>query len=332
MSEYNEGSSKELTDSQKSIKKIISGFNNPYTPFRFHEDMDYVLSKDNKSLTMDEVSVKYLTNYFTLSDLFIANAIAEIEFGTKDMIYNVLQQHAKKYKDKVIPTKYDSLRGRLSTLTQSNIVRRFRYTTSNKENVSVFTLTAIGYNFVKKICNFKKNYDPLSSVFPVDEIVKSLAAINVMLKFTKYSSFIEYETNQNYYEKTIGRNKLYGEVKTQVGDHRYYILLEPMYFRYNSYRISGEEIEKNIKHRINLIKAYCSNRTAKGTPIIIFVCEDKEGLKKAMIHTKKELVNFLGRIYFTSDSVVFKNDGILNSLLNINQKGDVTDELKQNFF
>ncbi len=330
--EYNYREAKPQSTSNK-LEQIIKLINDKQTPFLFHQDIELTLTKENKNLTMDEVMVKYLTNYFTLSDLFIANAIADVEYGTRDMIHRVLIYHSTKYKDKIIPTDYESLKGRLSVLTQSSIVRRFQYQTPNKKIVAFYTLTAIGYNFIKRICGFSKTYDSLASVTPVDNIVKKLAAMNIMLYFTKLHSFVDYDTNINFYQKSLGLNKLNCEIKTKVDNNWYYVLIEPIYFRYNDKRISQSEVEKEIEHRIRMVKSYFSNRTTKGMPIILFVCENKEGIIKVIKFAIKQLPNYLNRIYLTTDSVVYNNNGIHNSLINvIDTSGNISSELMCQFY
>lgn len=320
-----------IEEQRKQIMKVI---NNKPTPFQYHPNIDFKSSWYNKQLTVDEITTNYYKSYFTLSDLFIVKAIAEIEVGTKAMIQEVLVNQKNHFPDKAIPNEYDALAGRLKVLAQTSLIKRFQFNTVDEREASVYCVTAHGYNYIKRICNFTKAYDQYYCVTPVDEMVKSLAAINIMLQFKKYPSFIKHTSNMNYYEKSIGRNKLYAEVKTKVDDKVYYVLIDTLYYKHNPARISEEEIKRAMDHRIEVIKSYYTQKGSKGVPIIIFACEDMGGLKKAVQYVLSNLKNYLTRIYFTTDSVVYSNQSIENSLVSLSLqdgKATLTSEIKHDF-
>jgi len=301
------------------MEDLLKFLKDTQTPFLYHEDINKAFCKDNKNLTKEEVLVRYETNEFTISDLIIVQALAKIVFGTKEMILKVLENLSKEYPDKPILVDSKALKGRLSKLVKSAVMKRFTFhLQSDKRTHSYYCVSPHGYNYIKRIFRFKDKYDEYIAVTPIDEVMKCLAATSVAQEFTTKSSFIDFQIGKNFYIKEKGLFTLYAEVETLVGGEKKHTLIEPLYFKYDKNRISEKELQESLIERMEVISTYFSKRMETNMPTIFFVCENIGGIRRAMALGAEYLASYKNYIYYTTDAVVH-NVGIEKSLMRIEE-------------
>lgn len=317
------------------MQDILNILKETQTPFMYHEDLNLEYCSNNKSLNKEEVLVKYYTNYFTVSDLVIVKALSKIVFGTNTMIWKVLELFKRKYPKMPVLTDAKLLKNRLTVLTKSSIIKRFKFIPIGGNSPhSYYCITPHGYNYIKRIMNFKDKYDEYIGVTPPDEVMKYLASVAVAEEFIDHDSFIDFNVDVSFYTKELGLQNIYVEVKTNVNDKENTIIIEPLYFKFDTNRMSEEEYMLNLRERLRVIEKYISTKVEDDTPTIMFVCENVSGIKQAMELASEHLALYKNYMYFTTDSVTHKMGvkGVLRiEAIENNKPAGFTDEIFKEF-
>lgn len=297
------------------------------SPFIYHNEVNVEADKNNKNLSKDDVLFLYNQDTFVLSDLHIVKMIAQYSFLTQIQIFSAIQAYLNKYPNIPLVKDVDGLRNRLRYLTKSALIRRYHFQALDKnknqlKKQSYYCVSPHGYNYIKRIVNFKEKYNEYIAATPIDEVFKFLSTGVVIQALINKSSSITFTMNKQVYVKEIKSiYDIYGEIKNKVNNIDYRVLIEPFKLRYDKNRMTEIEWKNNLNERIDFIKTYFSRYSADVSPYVIFSCEDLEGLKQAMKIIKDPLEDYLDSIYFTTDAILFFY-GLDNALIKVvNDKG-----------
>ena len=298
------------------VNSLLVDLNEAVSPFLYHPEHDTRLDKDCKGLSKEEVITRYHMNEIADTDLLIAKALAKIVFGTTDLINKAVEVQRIREPEKKLTEDRGALKGRLGALVKTGLVKKFKYRClhDGREH-AYFCLNGHGYNFLKRIYRFTDRYDEYLSITPFDEVVKWMATATAVLSAAKEPTVTRYQMGQPYFSKEAGRHNLYGELETLVGGQKQLVLFEPIFFHRNEERITVNEQEAFQKERLAVVGDYLTKRYVEN-PNVIIVCEDKEGLKKAMAICAKEFPSAIHHFYFTTDVLVHRH-GLRNSLMRI---------------
>ncbi|WP_459195639.1 hypothetical protein [Wukongibacter baidiensis] len=294
-----------------NINNIMDLINKSTSPFIYHDEVDAKADKNNKNLSKDDVLFLYNQDGFVLSDLHIVKLIAKYTFATQIQIFNAIQICRNKYPDIPLVDDIDGLRNRLKHLTKSALIRRYQFQaldqrTGKLKQQSYYCVSAHGYNYIKRIVNFKDKYDEYIAVTPVDEVFKYLTTGVVIQTLINRNPSLGFKTNKQLYIKEL-RNlyDIYGEVKSKINGANHSVVIEPFKTRYNKNRMTEEEWKSNLTGRMEFIKAYFTKNSVENIPHVVFACEDLMGLKEAMKTVIDCLEGYLDNVYFTTDAVLF---------------------------
>lgn len=267
-----------------------------------------------KTLNKMEVTSLYDSKLFTDSDLHIVKIVANNLFATQKMIEKaIFLNNARSNESTYVPMIADLefLKSRLTDLVKANILIKYIFqvprsdNSGNYINLSYYLTSPHGYNFIKRILNFDKNYDEYLAVTPIEEVFHYLSTGSVCQEFMKLSG-VTYEVDMPFYSKNTKKlNKLYGKISMNKDGVEYRIVVEPLKFLFNRNRISEDDFIRNLNTRFLIVKEYLQTLLAKADKkfYLIFVCDDYAGLRNACILADRNLKEYMPYIYFTTDKL-----------------------------
>lgn len=297
-------------------------FNAAKSFFIYHPDLNQTAvdnlayedpSKTIKTLSKLDVQYLYDTKYFSLSDLHIAKVVAKHVFVTQSMVkryidYCYKMTSAKEYMPVI--NDVDALKLRLQILAKAGILTRYAFDTYHYEyedkllKMSYYLVSPHGYNYLRRILDYKEPYDEYLAITPIEEVFKCLAVNSVCLSFLKIEAFRDYNLDFPFYIKEFkSKEKIYGVVDVVSDNINRKVIIEPFKLTYNKMRISEETFKLELNKRFKILKEYIGYLQSKGytNNDIIFVCEDFDGIKKAGKMANHYLPEYMETIYFTTD-------------------------------
>ncbi|MGE4282817.1 MAG: hypothetical protein AB7G87_03775 [Clostridia bacterium] len=315
-----------------------------YSPYSDKISTKTLANKDSskaiKTLSKAEVMYLYDSKTFTDSDLQLAKIVAKNIFCTVPMLVKSLA-HFTKYKTKnntiAIMNEYASesarqlLRGRLDVLVSANILNKYFFPVKkirNGEEVSgnmgYYLVSPHGYNFLKRILNFNDNYDEYLSITPLEDVFKYLTTSTICQAFYEIPGFIDYNIDIPFYCKTQKKlTRIYGAVTLEKDDSKYKIIVEPVKFNFNQFRITQQEWEKFIHEHLEVLKAYLDGLLVKQKQFrVLIACEDIEGLQNSAKLIYQYLKDYLPYIYFTMDAIAFSY-GVDKTCIQMKENGNL---------
>lgn len=322
---------------------IMEMFERTKSQFVYHPGYDKTVvsnlayddpSKTIKILSKQEVQYLYDSNYFTDSDLQIANVVAKHVFATQGMIKKYIDYfHKVKTDMDAVPLISDmnSLKGRLQVLVKAGILSRYLFTVphfleADKEfQMSYYLVSPHGYNYLKRILNNGQSYDEYLGITPLDEVFKYLCVNIFCQSLLDIKNFKNYTIERSFYSnQSRKKHAIYGVIDMEKDSCKKKIIVEPFRINYNPNRFSINEFNNNLINRFNLIKEYGNMLMSKGEDYdVMFVCEDFEGLKKAAKFVSNRIPELQEKIYFSTDGMAcfYKASSIFiklkgNSLIN----------------
>lgn len=309
-------------DIQLQLKKNFIILQSGETPYLYFDETNVELASNNGELSKEDIVVKYYNNVFTLSDLCIVEAVAKLSFAERYLIRLQLIRDKKEDSEKLISdaadiTKDDILRNRLNILTKCSILRRFKFVSRTGGIKTYYCCTAHGYNYLKRILNRKDGYDEYISVTPIDEVLKYLSANTVGLIASNSKNCKGMYAKNAYFSKETGKVDLYNELVYEKNEKKRYILLEPFFMQYQKGRLTTRSYEKFAADRVKLVKSYISSKNSELPAVVVFLCENMEGIYKLAEHLNKNFKENLSRFYFTTDYLVFSNQDFNSSLFKV---------------
>lgn len=317
-----------ITPQQMSVKEILES---SVSLFIYHNMCDKAVSSKSKNLSISEVIDSYDRGKFTDSDLQIANIVASHVFSNEGMIGNAIKQYNKLSTGDGITLMEDvelNLKGRLTELVKSDILKKYNYVSLDAKSGkpfkhSYYLNTAHGYNFLKRLMNFDDNYDQYLAIRPIEEVFKYLGTVSVTQSLQKMTGFIKYKIDKPviFKDKHIKSN-IFGIVDIAKKNRTHRVVLEPLRLKFNKNRITADDWSKEIDFRFLILRNYTRAIISKYDYSIVIICEDLEGIKKACELTLKNMPEYLGNIFFTTDAAVNRY-GAENSMLELKSNGDI---------
>lgn len=316
-----------MSDSNSKME-VIGLIEKSTTPFMYHNQMDLKQDVINKSLGKAEVMLLYENNYFTVSDLLIAKIAAKYVYSSEIHIKKAIEHFHKTAKDddRVALISIDEyqrgIKSRLGQLCKADILKRYMYQAFKEYGElrpqSYYFVSAHGYNYIKRIVNFKGNYDEYLAIRPIEEALSYLSVNTVISSFYEYDSFKGFENDVSFYSKDKqSKASIYSIVETEVNGLKYKIYLEPLKFNFNDNRISKNEWKENIIERLEILKeAVLKDKDNNSIKYIMFICEDIKGVQIAVTYVREYLADIKGICLFTTDGVVFTS-GLERSIVSI---------------
>lgn len=270
-------------------------------------------TKNLKTLTKLEVQYLYDTGFFSLSDLHIVKIVAKHVFVTQSMVKKYIDYN-NKYADGVnrvyITSDIDNIKNRLTNLVKAGVLTRYIFYTYHYEHtdklmkMSYYLVSPHGYNYIKRILNYKEPYDEYLAVWPIEEVFKFLVVNTVCQRFLTEKSFKEYNIDFPFYIKELkSKERIYAVIDVAVEDGSKKVIVEPFKLNYNNMRISENEFKMELNNRFKVLKEYIQFLQGNGyvSNDIIFVCEDFKGIKQAAKMATHYLPEYLDNIYYTTD-------------------------------
>lgn len=299
--------------------------------YLYNDNIDVTLADFNGELNKEDILANYYRNKFTLSDLFIVEAIATLTFADKGLIIKQLELMRKKEPDKLIYSidseykKDGEIVSRLEVLCKNSLVRCFKFNVGPRSKVykSYYCVTPHGYNYLKKIINRTEAYDDYIGVTPIDEVFKFLSAATVAVIGADSPYFKNMYTNNKFYIQETKKNTFtYAELLFEKDNKKRYMLIEPYFLNYHKGRLTEEAQLKHLEKRMETVTKYISARTLEIQPIIVFVCENMNGIRSLCNAIFKYFKYNYSNIYFTTEYLVFKRQDLKSSLFGIKSLED----------
>lgn len=305
--------------------EVIGLIEKSTTPFMYHDRIDLVQDKINNSLSKEEVVLLYERNFFTISDLLIAKIVAKYVYASELHVKKAIKyfHETAAEDDKVGLISADeadkALKGRLEQLCKADIIKRYRYQALKEYGElklqSYYFVSPHGYNYIKRIVNFKENYDEYLAIRPIEDVFNYLSINTVISSFYEHNCLKKFENDVPFYSKDKRiKTNIYSIVETEANGVKHKIYLEPLRFRFNDNRISKNEWKENIIERLGILKEAVLKHNDNSIKYIIFICEDIKGLQIGVSYVLQYLQDIKDICLFTTDGVVFTS-GLENAMV-----------------
>lgn len=271
-----------------------------------------------KQRSQAEVIALYDLNEFTTSDLHLANIVAKNTFCTEKQILNNLKKYHYTPEGKGVSVlkghEKDTVKTRLKVLCRCGILTRYivaiekptQTGTKWRDAYTYYSVTPHGYNFLKNVLYYDRNYNPYVSTKSLHDVFKYLSSVSVCQNFMDtLKGFVDYETDKHtYFQKYRSIFDLQGVVKLSKDGIITRILVESIKFNFNQDIVSEEVWQKEIDKQVCAIEEYIKAQISRGEVYAIIPCEDSEGLIKACKLISSKIEHLLPHIFFTIDSAL----------------------------
>lgn len=274
--------------------------------------------------TKDKASFSFHHKHFTVSDLFIVMGAAKLHLADMQSLEAFISWHKSKFSDiSTIPSP-DMVKQRMVQLTRNGLMNRFILNLNNGREYesSYYTASNLGFSITRSILKYRGGYDDMVSFEGADDVVKQLGVNSILMHFMEYDTLVDFSCNKQSYDKENGKHRFFAYAKTLVNDVENVILIEPIHYRFDDKRINSQIALKELKERLSFIENKTKEIEASGKKVkVIFSCENREGLTRAMQRIAK-LHNYLvDRAFFTTSSIVHTY-GFDNALIYIHELGE----------
>lgn len=303
-----------MSEHFKQFMKYIHEHPSPYIFNPENNNERFLNTKGKVNVTESEYA--FNTDEITLSDLHLVTALADLKFATREILEDYLEYFARKSGTLNVPygkknSSEDTLTYRLKTLSRAGFIWKFTYESEiNKKLVkkSYYCPSSNAFKIIKRVLDYREKYDELLSVQPIENVFGHLSVNSVANTFTTLPAFVELQSHEStYIKEKRAVYDLYQVVKfkTKAGDHKK-IMIEPLRFNFSTSRITENNHETALKERLFLAEMFIRSYRPKHDPYIFFVCEDLQGIQKAIKLLEKNRFPFMNNIYLSTDEIIYK--------------------------
>ena len=250
------------------------------------------------------------------SDCFILYAIAVLRCADFGTILDYLKLIKKRNEEfRLLPEfTVETLRSRLQALKKYGLLFNITYVdpTANVDNsqtdsiVSLYTVAKDAVGIMNSVLRRQIKPDTWLEQKPLDELIGIAAASAVLVKLAQRDTF--QSTEQTIFKgRFSGVTWLDGEFISTCNSQLYYNGIFSVYLHRHQEFCSKRDYNRIIEQKLNVIRDYLNNRTTKGIPTALLVCESNDDMvriAKAIIKSGAFDTEHLENIHFTSYSLI----------------------------
>ena len=274
--------------------------------FAYYNELNFKLSQTSRILSNDEIEKAVLLGEIVPGDYFVLKAVAEFSWANCEMITRALARMHRTEPGKAYPEpKMEITKSRLVKLSKSSLVKGFEYMTADGKAIKVYCATDAGIYLLKKKLYYDGNIETFNCLQPPEEAFRRLATNYVAQRMSYGGHNIDFIPGRWEYIQSVGKVFLYSQLFYKVDGSEHVVLVEPYYLKSNENIVAKKEMNAWITNRITLIKKYKALHEVSKKFSLVYVVEDKEGLKEAVNFAVNEFPDDLANIYFTSENAIF---------------------------
>lgn len=282
---------------------------------------DYINISDMSMLitSYGVVEAKILQGAVTISDMYIAYAVAMLGVTDVVSISKYLKWLHKQYPEKRIPHQLEmgSLKNRVAALARTGILRVSDiYTSNDKKIANAISISDIGAKVVKRKLSMEKmSYDAWALTDTTAKIYARIITAKILCSIIDNTpaDILSINTSVSLYDKnSAAKRGVLGEVIFGNDNRQSIYYIEPVTFQVDKSIKTELENTSDIMDRVNMYASIINEAELENNDInIIFVVDDMESMQKIISQIKTLGKNFAKHCLFTTERLIQANEGRL---------------------
>lgn len=289
----------------------------------FQDDGKYRQAGFVAPLNIDRVEYAVSQESVEHEDYYLMELVYDACFATPEFLYYRIRTGVEKKERGCIEIAKAGLLESLGLLNRrlerlASFGFFFCYEKTDKESskiLRIYYCSMEGFRAFTHRLEKRMSYNRTLVYRPMHEVFRYLAT-NVALYamrenpfFKKLWSFERYELRAEGEQKAVSED-IYGRVLFQKpdSDDKVYIIVEPVFFRFDSAYITHDEHYARVMERLKKVEQVAAslNEAEDSEAFVLFLLEDGVGLRKLQdIISEQDLTFFTERCFYTSENTIF---------------------------